>query len=301
MRMGERPRACRSHSRDRQALMRGSWVGGRCPAQALPRSSPAGSSEPCLAVPRSSPAGSSLPCLAVPRSSPAGSSLPCLAVAPDAEFAGAELEYAIVAPASAAMSVARASRVRTRARVHWNVVCIVISLDGSIELRDSPAGTSSKIAPVGSYSQGDLRRMTAPPRDQRRRAHTIRPGAAAWWTHIARCDRPKSCRAGPVGRLHDVGSTGRTGVLASAGFGWPPVADGADDLLGGVFLDVVAGALEEDGPVIGEDLPPASSFAFAEGDVLCRPHDQRGAVAQRRQPFFDGGEQRPAGEDLARE
>src|SRR3954452_15690010 len=78
-----------------------------------------------------------------------------------------------------------------------------------------------------------------------------------------------------------------------------PAADRADDLVGGVLLDVVAGAFEEDGPVIGEELLPASPFACAERDVLRRPHDQRWATAQRGQSFFDGCEERPAGEDLS--
>src|SRR5262245_18723294 len=63
----------------------------------------------------------------------------------------------------------------------------------------------------------------------------------------------------------------------------------------------MAGALQGDGPVAGEELLPASPFAVAERDIVRRPDDQGWAVAQQGQALVDGGEDRPAGENLARE
>src|SRR5204862_6364613 len=59
-------------------------------------------------------------------------------------------------------------------------------------------------------------------------------------------------------------------------------ADRRDDLLGGVLLAVMPGALEEGRGVVGEDLLPAFALGIAEGHVLCRPDDRGRTVAQRR-------------------
>src|SRR5689334_8894243 len=50
----------------------------------------------------------------------------------------------------------------------------------------------------------------------------------------------------------------------------PPCANRADDLAGGVLLDVVTGALEQHGPVVAEVLLPAPPLGLAEGHVLRR-------------------------------
>src|SRR3954453_11448424 len=64
-----------------------------------------------------------------------------------------------------------------------------------------------------------------------------------------------------------------------AGSGGVPVADRRDDLVGGVLLDVVAGAVERDRAVVGEELLPALALGVPEGDVLGGPDDQRGTLA----------------------
>src|SRR3954468_9395827 len=92
--------------------------------------------------------------------------------------------------------------------------------------------------------------------------------------------------------------TPRSGFSAVA---WrAPGPDCRDDLVGGVLLDVVTGAFEDDGVVVGEELLPAASFAIAEGDVLRRPYEECGAIREFGQPAFDVREERPAIEDLAR-
>src|SRR5262249_14847840 len=52
-----------------------------------------------------------------------------------------------------------------------------------------------------------------------------------------------------------------------------PLADGPDDFVRSVLLDVMARALEDDRAVIREDLLPASPLGFAKGEVARRPHE----------------------------
>jgi hypothetical protein len=61
----------------------------------------------------------------------------------------------------------------------------------------------------------------------------------------------------------------------------------------GGLLDVVAGALEQDGAVVGEDLLPASPLGVTEGDVLRRPDEQRRPVGKRWQAALDLGQEWP--------
>ncbi len=74
--------------------------------------------------------------------------------------------------------------------------------------------------------------------------------------------------------------------------GWPhpwlgpgrPLLDGGDDLLGGVLLDVVRGAVQQHRPVVGEGAFPAAPLRLFERLVAVTPHDQDGQVGQTRQP-----------------
>jgi hypothetical protein len=52
-----------------------------------------------------------------------------------------------------------------------------------------------------------------------------------------------------------------------------PIADRAHDLVRGVFLDVVAGALKDHRPVVGEELLPPLTFRVPERDVFRWPDE----------------------------
>jgi hypothetical protein len=96
-----------------------------------------------------------------------------------------------------------------------------------------------------------------------------------------------------------------TGRHANVGLprGWIstlPVADRSDDVLGGVLLDVVAGAVQQHGLVFGKQLLPAAAFRGMEREVFGAPYDQRWPVSQPRQLALDLGKKRFAGEYCAR-
>src|SRR5919199_1297865 len=78
-----------------------------------------------------------------------------------------------------------------------------------------------------------------------------------------------------------------------------PLPDRRDDLAGGVLLHIVAGALPEHRPVVGEHALPAAPLARAEGRVAGRPDDQRRPVGEHGEPALDTGQEAAAAQDLA--
>src|SRR4051812_27130427 len=80
-----------------------------------------------------------------------------------------------------------------------------------------------------------------------------------------------------------------------------PLRERGHYLLRRVLADVVAGALERDGAVVGEDRFPALALARAERLVARGPHDQRGTVVERGEAALHLAEPWRLADDRARE
>ena len=73
----------------------------------------------------------------------------------------------------------------------------------------------------------------------------------------------------------------------------PPVADRRGELLGRVGLHEVAGAFDDYGVVVGEDLLPSPSLLGPESEVGVAPHDERRERREVVEPGLDTGEKAP--------